>query len=171
MKHYDALIAKSEEIGWPSHYTSDLTFHDRNILETWPEDRPFCWCVRQCGTHLIPPTCSDCYDWARAIASQSPKDSRYFVWTGTKLVEVTSAEWLSKLADYLKRLPTWRIEVQYELYRGRPLTIYRDARADDEDDARLMVQKGLRHNPPYRGCYEWFLGEASIVGDRAAVPA
>jgi hypothetical protein len=52
MPHYNALLAESERIGWPTRHKRDLVEIDREMLESYPPHLPFLWMVREGGTYL-----------------------------------------------------------------------------------------------------------------------
>lgn len=53
MTHYEMMVAKAEEIGWPSHYKDDLHVHDKRAVEDLPNHSPALWFVRETGTWCV----------------------------------------------------------------------------------------------------------------------
>ena len=52
-KAFEALLDKVAELKWPiKSYHVDLEYNDRVATAMYP-DRPFIWCVGDCGTHLM----------------------------------------------------------------------------------------------------------------------
>lgn len=54
-RHYLALVAESARVGWPTAYTRDLTYWDRNILDGRDPSLPFAWVLCEYGTFLLAP--------------------------------------------------------------------------------------------------------------------
>lgn len=50
---YDQMVAAAEQLGLPKSYGTDLTTHDRQILELNPNLAAFGWVLYESGTHLI----------------------------------------------------------------------------------------------------------------------
>jgi len=59
MQHYVALKTESDRLGLPERFTTDLTEHDKAMLETADPDLPFGWAVHADGTHLFWPGTQD----------------------------------------------------------------------------------------------------------------
>jgi hypothetical protein len=49
---YDIIAAEAARIGWPQHWATDLTTHDRNFIDE-NQPRRFVWMLRTCGTDLV----------------------------------------------------------------------------------------------------------------------
>lgn len=96
-RHYLALVAKADEIGWPLRFRTDLTKHDRALLATKPADRPFAWILGEDGTGLYYPGVIDgvghrASDCARMHADAVGADKcKFFIWDGFALVEHPTA--------------------------------------------------------------------------------
>lgn len=90
---FDALLAKSAEIGWPEHYRDDLWITDRQMLA---ERKPsvFGWAVRNTGTHMMVPNCVHSLFLTAYMPkcieekSESPNRDRCFFWNGESLKEM-----------------------------------------------------------------------------------
>ena len=52
VKGYEAIEAEASRLGWPTHFTADLTKHDYAILNDYDAPTRFGWSVRECGTDL-----------------------------------------------------------------------------------------------------------------------
>ena len=78
MKPYEMLLQKSKEIGWPKHYSTDLTVHDRNFLEKNKIIRPFLWAIRECGTWIIIPEAEGNIGKAVCIQSINEHNNQLF---------------------------------------------------------------------------------------------
>lgn len=97
-RHYLALVAKADEIGWPVRFRTDLTKHDRAFLATKPVDRPFAWILRENGTSLYFPGIIDgvghrASEMARSNAEIfGVEQCKFFVWDGRALVEYPTAD-------------------------------------------------------------------------------
>ena len=53
MTHYEQMVAKSKEIGWPACYQDDLHVHDKQTVKDMPLHFPAFWFVRETGTWCI----------------------------------------------------------------------------------------------------------------------
>jgi hypothetical protein len=111
MAHYNALVAKADEVGWPLRFRTDLTKHDREFLKTKPIDRPFSWILREDGTSLYFPGLIDgvghrASDGARMNAESSGADKcKFFIWDGRALIEFATAEQAdARMAEIEERL-------------------------------------------------------------------
>lgn len=51
---YDQMVAAAEKLGLPLSYKTDLTVHDRQWLEKYPDLAAFGWMIYRSGTHFIP---------------------------------------------------------------------------------------------------------------------
>lgn len=51
--HYEMMVAKAEEIGWPAHHKDDLHVHDKEIVKDLPAHCPALWFVREMGAHTV----------------------------------------------------------------------------------------------------------------------
>jgi len=97
-RHYQAIVAKADEVGWPLRFRTDLTKHDRAFLATKPVDRPFTWILREDGTGIYFPGIIDgvghrASQMARSQAEIFGADKcKFFVWDGHTLVEHATAE-------------------------------------------------------------------------------
>jgi len=97
-RHYRALTAKADEIGWPLRFRTDLTKHDRAFVTKHEADRPFIWVLRDSGTHLAYPGIIDgvrhrASGYARMVAeSFGAAKCKFFIWDGQKLVEYATAD-------------------------------------------------------------------------------
>lgn len=49
---YSAMLAESDRLGLPTSFRTDLTVHDRRVVENRPGAR-FLWAVGEMGTHLV----------------------------------------------------------------------------------------------------------------------
>lgn len=112
MKHYDAIVAAAEKIGWPTCYKDDLFLHDKNACEQHSENRPFAWSVRETGTHLIYGDSEFDRSWGRAAANSDGDRARYFVWNGTSLKSVSQEQWIKFIYD--QPLKSFTIEFDVE---------------------------------------------------------
>lgn len=106
MTPYDYLLAKADEIGWPTYYKNDLLVHDKQSLEGMPDDVPFLWFVRETGTWLITPNGygHPKYEGQLLIPNKYSLEHRGFAWTGSQLVEIPFSEWGVAYYKYITRL-------------------------------------------------------------------
>lgn len=105
MTAYQQLKAEAKRIGWPEHYRTDLTTHDRHILRH-RKDIPteFVWGLRKCGTQFIRPTGSRALDWLDAISETWPQ-IHWYIFEKASLTEVTheqAREWLTERIESCK---------------------------------------------------------------------
>lgn len=155
MKHFGAIVAMAESLGWPEAYRDDLYKHDREALENWPEDKPFAWSIRNTGTWMILPTCKHEHEWAKAVARNS-ESSRFYVWDGSRLREVNAATWLECVWRWYSKLPEWQFSVTFHAAYCRPWTEYRKAKADTAERAKAVIESDLGRSPPH-GCTSFTL--------------
>lgn len=87
MKAYDALVAQSNRAGWPTIFTSDLHFHDKQILEQIPDDQAFGWILRQYGTEFLSPYQTP-DSWGTSLIKVYANRARFFWYNGFGLTEV-----------------------------------------------------------------------------------
>lgn len=75
---FETLVAESEKVGWPEHYTDDLHKHDRRFLaERQPAE--FVWVLRQCGTFTV----LGWDDVAESIMKTfTDETARFYLWRG-----------------------------------------------------------------------------------------
>lgn len=101
---YPAMLEATKRIGYPLHFTTDLTTHDRAALALVPDDQRFAWCVYEHGTHLVrdvpttrlgrPVTTAE----AIRSANRAIEGIRYwFAWDGVALRRFETVE---ALADF-----------------------------------------------------------------------
>jgi len=112
VRHYNALKAAADAVGWPERFRTDLTKHDRIALLSRAESRPFVWCLRTDGTALIPPEArphGEGRDWPDASRMVRWTESafgaercRWYLWDGYALQAITAdaaVEWLRDHAN------------------------------------------------------------------------
>jgi hypothetical protein len=97
---YDALLAEANRLGRPLVYTSDL-FRDWQATQQNGGRERFVWGLREHGTDLYWLDLPEdgrlwAWDWMRASQACNPT-TRWYVWTGSRLIEVTGAVALSVL--------------------------------------------------------------------------
>ena len=104
MRHYQALVAESDAVGWPTRFETDLTKWDREALSERDPSLPFAWVLRPDGTGLILP--SDLTPFAKSGASYVARahadafgieNCRFYWWDGVALRKVS----LDALEDLL----------------------------------------------------------------------
>lgn len=103
LRHFQALVTKAAELGWPTSYMSDLQVHDRDALQGYPADWPFGWGIWAGGTHLLlpmlggAPTERQLLDLAEhpMQLERALGPCRWFYWDGVALHSARTAEVLS----------------------------------------------------------------------------
>lgn len=122
------MCQRAIEIGWPEHYTRDLTDWDRWWLAARFTDprEPFAWVLRECGTHVIgsydpsptgykPTDSGVCVErLAEIFTSGAPH--HYFVWDGTHLAKARTPKTADNVLDDWGR--SWRRLVASEKARA-----------------------------------------------------
>ncbi len=103
---YAALVAEATRLGWPAHYATDLTVHDRSTLLRAGAPTTFGWRLSEWGTTLYrAEEPADLTYAANSIANALPED-RYYWWSdndsAVALEEVTTAELLRRLQRHLE---------------------------------------------------------------------
>jgi hypothetical protein len=97
MRHYKALVAESQKVGWPASFASDLTKHDQQELKYRNPDLPFGWVLRDSGTQLIFP--EKAWDGkmpsaaAASIVRSFGNDVLFYTWDGLALVKRHQSTW------------------------------------------------------------------------------
>ena len=90
-KGYRAIKEESERVGWPTHFRTDLTKHDRNTLSKKDMPREFGWVLREHGTHLLFSPCDGInLDWAKVISHNT--EARFYWFDGEDLRPVSPQE-------------------------------------------------------------------------------
>lgn len=111
LRHYIAIKAVADGIGWPKKFTRDLTTHDQNSLSSRDPSLPFAWVLGEGGTHLMFPEKKGTLLTGKVPLRQSDLESaigcgepvRWFWWDGLVLIEVASWENLrERAAEYLQ---------------------------------------------------------------------
>jgi hypothetical protein len=87
---YKLIAAKCKELGWPSHYASDLD-HDAYRLATVNPD-VFLWSVMEAGTWLF--TDDTSLQWRDGVVKYGGKDKYYLV-TSSGMREIIGAQFAS----------------------------------------------------------------------------
>lgn len=96
MRHYAALVAVSEQLGWPKKFRTDLTKHDKAFLSR-PEfsaEEAFVWALYESGTHMMHVSLAqllDAYDGPRIVLNTFP-DAKLFGWDGAHLQPLADVE-------------------------------------------------------------------------------
>lgn len=118
MTPYEHLLAKAEEIGWPAHYKTDLTTHDKEALEGCPDTMPFMWFVRECGTYLITPNGVgfnkyEGHGLLKSRTSPYATTHRCFLWSSGKLREIEPDQFNRTFDTFIinNHLPTYKVVV------------------------------------------------------------
>lgn len=98
---YEAIAVEAERLGWPMHWRTDLTEHDRGALSQPDAPKEFGWAVRSTGTDLY--TAGDEFErlWAESSARLRP-EQRWYWWDGSGLTELPFerfARWLAMLYE------------------------------------------------------------------------
>ena len=105
------LIAKSQKIRWPTHYSNDLYVHDRRSLRKY-KPRAFIWVVREWGTHLYlldeggKPMSQKYYKMHHTSVDYHDKHDRpcrMYLMTGTTLKSITPAQAKAAIARRFKK--------------------------------------------------------------------
>jgi hypothetical protein len=131
MAPYEHLVAKAEEIGWPSHYKNDLLVIDRELLEGRDPTVPFLWFVRETGTYLCT---SDGYGFRDDgkgtldyICKPYTQKHRGFLWNGSQLTEVKPEDFKKAYTDWVYGSgPLWRVTVRSK-WRPAPWSMERSS--------------------------------------------
>jgi hypothetical protein len=137
---YQALVAASEQAGYPAFYKEDLTKHDRTLCESIPDSRPFAWCCRECGTHLVTVDCQAGKDWGHAVANCHKDDAKYFLWNGKELRAVTREQWLKWINSVPLVYFRCKLTVGDKESRFRPFTEYLTVTAVDRETAETVAK-------------------------------
>jgi hypothetical protein len=103
---YRAIKAKAEAIGWPTHYETDLTHHNRIRLSRKDAPDEFLWGLRPMGTHLLDLD-NPVEAWrALSVYQMWPDETRWFLWKDEAgmgyLREITWAEVLTRIENALR---------------------------------------------------------------------
>lgn len=90
MRAYNALLLASESLELPKRFRTDLTTHDKALIERNPGES-FFWAVFPDGTHMQivgtgPEQRKPATEFAFVVADTFP-DARWFWWDGLVLVE------------------------------------------------------------------------------------
>lgn len=102
-RHYRALVAESERVGWPLRYAADLTVHDRASLARTPHAEPFCWALGPSGTVLYFPERAGAWGPADFIRTmRQDGERRIYRWDGVSLASVEPSG-DDRLVDWLAR--------------------------------------------------------------------
>ena len=149
MKHYDAILAKAEELGMPQYFRDDLLVHDKDTLSEWPENKPFVWSVRPSGTHTICVQDELALNWGKACFNyeSGDKEVRWFIWTGQDLVESTPDEWRVAIERQYLQLPKFAVRVRYTGQWIRPYELVSEVKTVNEQAAKSLVEWRLTHRP------------------------
>jgi hypothetical protein len=110
-RHYRAIVAAAEQVGWPLKFRTDLTKHDRAFLAEREPSKPFSWILHEGGTHIYAPGIIDgvghkASSRARAVAETfSQYTCRFYLWDGARLIECATADELdSRMAQIEEEL-------------------------------------------------------------------
>lgn len=102
-RHYEALLAEADRVGWPEQFRTDLTVHDRTFLASRDPALPFAWVLGRGATYLVYPGRRP-IDGAGHRAEDMPaccahsfgrENCRWYWWDGRALRELPSASALS----------------------------------------------------------------------------
>ncbi len=93
---YGLLLAVSRQVGWPIHFATDLTVHDRGILTHLGAPSVFGWRLGDFGTDLYPVGDAHALLQARASVANNPA-SHWYWYEGGVLDEVGAAEVVRRL--------------------------------------------------------------------------
>lgn len=90
MRAYNALLLAAESLQLPKRFTTDLTKHDKALIERYPGET-FFWAVFADGTHMkivgnSPEQRKPAIEFAFAVAETFP-NARWFWWDGLALLE------------------------------------------------------------------------------------
>lgn len=117
--HYAAIHAEAMIVGWPAHYATDVTTHDRRVLigravdhDTGKEQvhenpigpsEPFGWILRESGSCLIPivgTSSASAGTAAGAVQAFGADACRFYAWDGVALLRFKCAAdldaWVAK---------------------------------------------------------------------------
>lgn len=92
---FHALLRRSDQLGLPKSFATDLTKHDRRALSGRDNARPFGWVLHRDGTYIVVPEYGAAVRLASAIcehAKRSCQDVHAFWWDGSALHEVSLDE-------------------------------------------------------------------------------
>jgi hypothetical protein len=87
-KAYKAMKREAKRYRWPSHYSSDMTYHDAKHLGINPPST-FVWVLRECGTWIIPDLSHTMYAFDR---NKNGYSDRVYIWDGNNLTPTTPEE-------------------------------------------------------------------------------
>lgn len=104
MRHYRALRAESDRVGWPVMFGEDVTYHDRNALEARDPSLPFIWTLRPSGSHILltedrgaREPLRDFLSVVRAIVRQTEPGERCYWWDGRTLSLVSPQDAIDRM--------------------------------------------------------------------------
>jgi hypothetical protein len=110
-RHYGALLAEAERVGWPERFRTDLTEHDRLELSRHEPTEPFAWVLSDGATYLVFPSRAP-IDGAGHYAHECPafcessfgrENCRFYWWDGLALQDVGASERLAEcLRDHVE---------------------------------------------------------------------
>jgi hypothetical protein len=100
---YRAIVEEAERIGWPTHFTVDLTDSDLNVLCSPGAPQVFWWGIRSTGTDLFLPDHLHSVQWALARASTylTFDEQRYYAYSAKGLRPITREQMIAQLVSSL----------------------------------------------------------------------
>lgn len=96
LRNFLAMLDAAEARGWPEAFERDLLFHDLGACRRLDQCEPFCWVLRQTGTHIIYPE-TQASRWPSGIARAFSEDCcEFFWWDGRELTHLRDADHASE---------------------------------------------------------------------------
>jgi hypothetical protein len=109
------MKTEAERVGWPKHYKTDLTKHDRVHMSRKNAPEEFVWVLRECGTFLFRFGVGADLDWLVANYNLygpqpniSGKTARWYIWRDDELREVEADEALAMFIESVKGQPVYK---------------------------------------------------------------
>jgi hypothetical protein len=154
-------VEEARQIGWPTHFTEDLTEIDLNTLCTPGAPRVFWWGIRTSGTDLFHPNHLFSVQWALARAATYPSgdEQHYSSYTERGLLPIQRERMIAQmvhsldLATYEQDLRT-ASEAEFQAMRSRMLgpeamVAYQEALASTQ-----RAREACRQVKALKGRYE-----------------
>jgi len=95
---YKAIESEASRLGWPTHWATDLTVHDKAVLARESAPAQFGWSIRRSGTDLYIVGSEWSIDWLNAnIKHLMGRTIYYYFYDGSELRSLPAEELLKVL--------------------------------------------------------------------------
>lgn len=151
-EHYEQMVAKSKEIGWPNCFQDDLHVHDKRQVEDLPTHCPALWFVRETGTWCATANGlgfpkHEGEGLMRHLTKPHATEHRGFLVYGDKIIEISRPNFQRTYSEFILRnnLPKCKVVVTAK-WRPAPWSseqieshTYQVAWCGSHDDLRSYV--------------------------------